>query len=194
MGRKKSIRQCSVDGCDNKHLAIGFCAKHWYRFKKYGDPLGGNTFWGEPMQFLNSVIAYEGDDCIAFPFGKTKGYGKTEVDGGEVYAHRFVCEKINGPAPSEAHQAAHSCGNGNKACVTPRHLYWATHTENQADRVAHGTHNRGRRQWMCRLDEGKVISIRGRQGLQTSAEVAAEFGISARHVRGIWQRRTWAWM
>lgn len=194
MGRHKSTRKCSVDGCNKKHKAIGFCGQHWYRFKKYGDPLGGGTFWGEPLKFLTSVINYDGDECIAFPYCKTKGYGKTEVNGVEIYAHRFVCEQVNGPAPTDQHQAAHSCGNGNKACVTPRHLYWATHTENQADRVEHGTHNRGKRQWMCRLNEAQVTEIRSRNGRQTSAEVAAEFAISARHVRGIWSRRTWAWM
>lgn len=29
---------CAVDGCDKKTIAKGFCPKHYYRFKKYGDP------------------------------------------------------------------------------------------------------------------------------------------------------------
>ena len=31
--------KCTVDGCDNKHSAFGFCDKHYINFKKYGDPL-----------------------------------------------------------------------------------------------------------------------------------------------------------
>jgi len=31
--------KCTVDGCDNKHRALGFCDKHYISFKKYGDPL-----------------------------------------------------------------------------------------------------------------------------------------------------------
>jgi len=29
---------CSVDGCDGKHKAKGFCSKHYHRYLKYGDP------------------------------------------------------------------------------------------------------------------------------------------------------------
>lgn len=194
MGRKKSTRLCSVDGCSNKHLAIGFCAKHWYRNKTYGDPLGGGTFWGEPIAFVESAITYVGDDCLKFPFSKVKGYGKIDVDGVETYAHRYVCSKVHGPAPSEKHQAAHSCGNGHLACITPKHLYWATHTRNQADRLAHGTHNRGTRQWMCRLTEDKVREIRALEGRMKSTQAGEAFGVTPRQIRAIWQRKAWAWL
>lgn len=29
---------CTVDGCDQPHTSHGFCAKHRYRFLRYGDP------------------------------------------------------------------------------------------------------------------------------------------------------------
>lgn len=29
---------CSVDGCGSPHLAKGFCSKHYYRWKRHGDP------------------------------------------------------------------------------------------------------------------------------------------------------------
>ena len=32
------IKRCSVRGCQNLHLAKGFCDKHYKRWKKYGDP------------------------------------------------------------------------------------------------------------------------------------------------------------
>lgn len=32
-------RLCTVDGCENKHVARGYCRTHYYRFKRYGDPL-----------------------------------------------------------------------------------------------------------------------------------------------------------
>lgn len=31
---------CSVEGCDRPVKGYGFCAKHYVRYKKYGDPLG----------------------------------------------------------------------------------------------------------------------------------------------------------
>jgi len=33
------VEICKVEGCDNKYYGLGFCNKHWQRFKKYGDPL-----------------------------------------------------------------------------------------------------------------------------------------------------------
>lgn len=38
------MRTCSVDGCDLPHKGKGYCTKHWERFRRYGDPLGGGTF------------------------------------------------------------------------------------------------------------------------------------------------------
>ena len=30
---------CSIDVCNEKHEAKGFCQKHYYKFKNYGNPL-----------------------------------------------------------------------------------------------------------------------------------------------------------
>ena len=30
------MKKCSVEGCDGKHHALGFCNKHWKQYKKYG--------------------------------------------------------------------------------------------------------------------------------------------------------------
>ena len=32
------MRKCDVEGCDNKHSGKGFCAKHYQRWLRYGDP------------------------------------------------------------------------------------------------------------------------------------------------------------
>ena len=33
------MKTCSIDGCDNAHLALGFCKKHYQRYRKHGDPM-----------------------------------------------------------------------------------------------------------------------------------------------------------
>ena len=33
------MKICKVDGCKNKHIAKGFCDKHYKKFTKYGNPL-----------------------------------------------------------------------------------------------------------------------------------------------------------
>lgn len=32
-------RQCSIDGCENKHQAKGYCDKHYSKLRRYGNPL-----------------------------------------------------------------------------------------------------------------------------------------------------------
>lgn len=32
---------CSIDGCEKPRVGRGWCARHWYRWKTHGDPLGG---------------------------------------------------------------------------------------------------------------------------------------------------------
>lgn len=40
----QSMKICTVDGCDKKHNAKGWCVKHYHRFLKHGDPtVGGFT-------------------------------------------------------------------------------------------------------------------------------------------------------
>lgn len=34
-------RTCTIEGCDNKEVARGWCNKHYLRWGKHGDPLGG---------------------------------------------------------------------------------------------------------------------------------------------------------
>lgn len=31
-------RSCTIEGCDRQNHAQGFCARHYRRFRKYGDP------------------------------------------------------------------------------------------------------------------------------------------------------------
>lgn len=33
------MKICKVEGCENKHTGLGYCVKHYKKFKKYGDPL-----------------------------------------------------------------------------------------------------------------------------------------------------------
>ena len=35
------MRMCSISGCGKPHVARGCCSAHYWRWSKYGDPLGG---------------------------------------------------------------------------------------------------------------------------------------------------------
>lgn len=183
-------RICSIPDCGKPHDSHGFCGAHAQRFRKHGDPLAGRTPEGALPKFINeTVLPYVGDECLIWPFSRTKGYAAMGGKGQTVYVSRLVCEHRNGPPPSPAHQAAHSCGNGHRGCVTPRHLSWKTRKENMADCVGHGTHKRGERHPLVKLNADQVRQIRALRGAMSQTAIGARFGVTQSLV-GMIQRRT----
>lgn len=178
------------------HDAKGFCHRHYARWARHGDPLAGRTFVGKPQVFFETVVlAHQGDECLIWPFAKLgRGYGQVALAGKKVGAHRAVCEKVHGPAPSDQHYAAHNCGQGHLGCVAPRHVRWASPSENQADRVRHGTHCRGSAAPRVKLTIAQVREIRTLLGSQSSRALARRFNVSHRAIEMIKARKTWAWL
>lgn len=189
-------RICSVDGCDKAVKARGLCNAHYHRRSRHGSPLGGGTEQGAPLRFLQeAALSYEGADCLIWPYATLpNGYGHLWVDGGDILASRYVCEKAHGPAPSAGHEAAHSCGNGNGGCISPGHLSWKTRAANEADKLLHGTHNRGERHSRAKLTEGQVKEIRALRGTVTGAELAERYGISRWAIYDVLSGDNWAWL
>jgi len=191
-------RICSVEGCGKSHSARGLCGAHYRKWKRYGDPLAGGTRTanGKPFDFIEkTVLPYDGDECILWPFAKTeRGYPIIYLDGHNTTASRLVCEITNGPAPTPAHQAAHSCGNGHLACVTKGHLRWATVSENKADMVDHGTRMRGAAIPTAKLSEQDVRVIRSLEGSMSRKAIAERYGVTASLVWCIFKRKAWGWL
>lgn len=147
--------------------------------------------------FLDNVaIPFDGDECLIWPHKrKATGYGEIRVLGVKnkwVMVHRVVCEAVNGPPPSKRHQAAHSCGKGHEGCVSPKHLRWATPQENAADRIAHGTDNRGERNGRAKLTRRQAREILDLKGQMLHREIAEKFGVSDNLVSAIHTGRRWA--
>jgi hypothetical protein len=190
----KSI--CSVADCDKPAERVGFCWSHYFRNYRYGDPSAGRTARGSRAKYLYEVaIPYDKDDCLIWPYSRTKGYGSIALPGRRrsTVTH-IICEAVHGPAPTPKHHAAHSCGNGRAGCCNPRHLSWKTAKENIADTVIHGTSNRGERCGSAKLTADQVRKIRALKGQATVTELARTFGVSRRQIRSIQQRTSWAWL
>ena len=186
---------CSIDGCGKPVIARGWCRKHLGRWYRYGDPLFfKGTAIGSPMRFLTEAIAYPGgDECVLWPFSKSGGgYAMVSCNGEPILACRFVCEQINGSPPSPLHEVAHSCGRGNKGCVTPNHLRWATHTENEKDKIAHETSPRGERHGRAKLKEHQVREIRQLAGNISQRAIARSFGVGQQLISLIVTRKLWS--
>ncbi|WP_165404971.1 hypothetical protein [Rhizobium leguminosarum] len=189
-------RLCSIPDCGKSHKSKGYCAAHYWRFRKHGDPMGGGTPFGVPMRFIHEVaLLHTGEECLPWPFGKDEhGYGKINVNGKMMRAHRYVCETVHGEPPTPEHEAAHSCGKGNEGCIAPGHLGWKTHKENMADMLIHGTSNRGERQWKSKLTEAEVREIIAMKGKETHRNMAKRFGVSSGAISNIHAGLGWAWL
>lgn len=188
----KSI--CSVEGCGKAVKARGWCNAHHKRWMRHGDPLRGGTPQGDPLKFLRSLaVCAPTSHCVTWPYARLpNGYGHLWVDGVDTLASRYVCELVNGPSPSEVHEAAHSCGRGHEGCVNPHHLDWKTPVENQADKLIHGTHNRGERCPTAKLTEKEVKEILSLKGKLLGREVGEIYGVTRWTVFDIWKRRIWS--
>jgi len=186
-------RLCSIPDCGKPHEARGYCNKHYKRLRAFGDPLGGNTFEGEPLAWLHANVGHSGAECLIWPYGmQGNGYSVVKLNGSCVGAYRLMCELAHGKAPTPGHEAAHSCGD--RRCVHPKHLRWATREENQSDRIEHDTHNRGSRSPFAKLSEDDVIMIRSLYGTMRQIDIAAKFNVSRTTIRDVASGTRWSWV
>lgn len=133
-----------------------------------------------------------------------------------VLVHRLVCIAFHGPQPTPAHEVAHCDGVGLNNAQS--NLRWATHAENEADKISHGTsllgkpsaiaperrprgqrHGRytqpertarGERNGLARLTESKVLAIRCDS--RPRKAIAADYSISVTMVGFIQRGISWA--
>ena len=189
-----STRLCSIDGCNKPTVGRGWCRKHYSRWYEHGDPLIlHKTPNGEPEHFFAAALAHDSDDCLLWPYAQNgNGYGQINRDGAKYLTHRLICAETNGPPPSPEFDAAHKCGN--RLCLNPRHLRWATRIENMADCIEHGTTNRGPRHGNSKLTDDDVIAIRKMSGTMRQKEIAAIYNISFQTVSKIVRRERWDWL
>lgn len=188
-------RICSVDGCGKPSRARGYCVAHYKRWSRHGDPMAGTAPNGAKLRWLEEHTCYAGDDCVRWPFpALPSGYCHIHFNGQSTLASRVMCILAHGQPPTRVHQAAHSCGNGRRGCLNPRHLRWATKMENESDKFVHGSTARGERQGSSVLTREQVREIRRLSGSLLQREIAARFGVHRQHIGRIISRMRWAWL
>jgi hypothetical protein len=188
-------RLCSIPNCGKRVVAFGVCSAHYARLRKHGDPLGGRTPNGAALQWIRDHIHHTGGDCLIWPFNRDRaGYGLLDLPHAKQGAARYMCIVAHGEPPSTSHHAAHSCGKGHEGCLNPRHLSWKTPGENQDDRVAHGTSNRGRRNGSCKLTEEQVRQIRSLKGSLSQSKIAERFSVQRHAIHDIHTGKKWGWL
>lgn len=192
---------CSIALCERAATRRGWCELHYRRWRFYGDPLESPPPRKQPElkllrwleQAVAAALADESDECLAWPYCTSAGYGQVAVGGGVTRpTHLVVLEWTQGPKPSPIHQGRHLCGNGHLGCFHPRHLAWGTPKENEADKLLHGTASRGERNPASKLTSEDVRRIRA--STATSDDLARDYGVRRETINGIRRRASWKWL
>lgn len=105
--------------------------------------------------------------------------------------HMFVTRAFLGECPA-SQEVRHRDGDpGN-----PRldNLIYGTKSQNQLDRVEHGTSNRGEQHPNAKLNREQIVAIRSMAGTMSHRDIGECFGIGKEYTRSIIRRRTWSWL
>lgn len=107
----------------------------------------------------------------------------------QIYLSRLVLLAFVGPCP-ENMEACHNDGNMDNNAI--QNLRWDTKVNNNADKLIHGTHNKGSRHGMAKLTEESVRSIRENHAQGASKySLAKQHGVSFATITFIVRRVTW---
>jgi hypothetical protein len=191
------VKLCGFPVCDKPATNGGYCSAHFKRTRigKSGT-CRVRPIHGEVARYLDEIaMNYEGDGCLTWPFSRTlAGYPIIRINGMTNIASRVICRRTHGEPPSVKYHAAHSCGNGDKGCVNKRHIFWKTPKDNNGDKLAHGTDNRGQKHGNAKLSADDVLQMRALRGILTNSEIARKFNISPSHVTIIFKGEQWGWL
>lgn len=136
-----------------------------YEVSEYGDVRRiGNEAWLRPQTLIRGGY-------LAVSIWRN-GRGRLRT------IHSLVAEAFLPPKPSHSYQLAHN--DGDRTNNHWRNLRWATRSENEQDKVGHGTSNRGERNGCAKITDREAALIRhvclgGPRGVQ--ALFAEFFGV-----------------
>lgn len=147
-----------------------------------------------PLQrFWSNVTVANPDDCWEWRGAASGGYGKINVDGKEMLAHRYSYQLHYGLIP-DGLWVLHRCDN--PPCVNPNHLFLGTNDDNIADMRAKQRHSCGERTGGSRLTNAQVREILALFAVYSSGEFSKEFiarmyGVTDMTIGNIIRRTTW---
>lgn len=123
--------RCSMEGCGKTIRARGWCAQHYGRWQRHGDPTVRLNLYvkgSEEERFWAKVDPCRTDGCMVWLGAlNSNGYGTLVVSGAGIQAHHFLVGK-----PPEGLEWDHVKERGctHRNCIWPEHLELVTHREN----------------------------------------------------------------
>lgn len=178
---------CKFEGCQEKFYGLGYCRKHYRRFK-----IKGYADFTKPktLSLIESALQSETEECINWPFSDNgKDYGKLKIDDKYFYAHRYILSLTTAEDYDNPLQTAHSCNN--TRCINPKHLRWDTPVGNNLDKIENGTLLKWEEHPNAKLSGEKVKEIRSLAGVVSYPKIAEKYNISTSHVERIINKKRW---
>lgn len=114
-------------------------------------------------------------------------YGRLEVDGRKVRAHRLAYELHHGVRLKPDQLVLHRCDR--TRCCTPDHLFLGTQRQNMADMRAKGRAACGTRQPAAKLTDDLVRYIRSSSA--KGVELARELDVAETTISRVRRRTVW---
>lgn len=117
------------------------------------------------------------------------GYGKLQIEGRTVAAHRYAYEVAHGAIPDGA-VVRHSCDT--PRCVRPDHLSLGSPMDNSRDMTRRARQARGVRQGSVKLTDAQVLELRElRRAGVTYRTLAHKFAISPSQASSVATGHDW---
>ncbi len=179
-----SERTCSIVDCDKTVIARGWCSKHYYRWKRNGDP-------------MSVTIVRDGSGWMHLGYRFIAMHDHPLADSrGHVALHRAVLFDKIGDGTHECHWCTQPVSW--RVDLTTDHLDWDKGNNspdnlvpscNPCNAHRYEVERRGELVPGARLTEDQVRSIRLSE--LTDAELAATFDVSVWTIRDVRDRRNW---
>lgn len=119
------------------------------------------------------------------------GYRNDKKKRSSKLVHRLVLDAHVCPCPN-GKEGCHNDGNGFNNHIS--NLRWDTRSNNQMDKVKHGTSNRGSQHGLSKLTEKEVLEIRDLQDALTKNELSVLYNVTPTQISMIHSRMQWAWL
>jgi len=144
-------------------------------------------------KFWEKVDKKGPNDCWEWTGSKIlAGYGKINVSGKTVSAHRISWEMANDPIP-KGMCVLHHCDN--KACVNPAHLFLGTNADNSRDMTEKERQARGEANGESKLTEQDIHEIRVfLDAGYIQSEIAEGYGVGHVAIHYIKTGYRWGWL
>lgn len=186
--------KCSLPYCDKPVFARGYCASHYYAFRKYGDPEAVKQKQHHGLTLVERfnlyVVKHEGACWDWESFKDPNGYGRLNVNGRPQLAHRISYQIHFGTIP-KGKAVCHKCDN--PTCTNPDHLFLGTQADNVADmhwkNRARKRGMKGTEHHMAKMSEDTVRAIRSSDA--SDSQLAEQYKVSRATIHSIRTRRSW---